>query len=95
MDTKIQVRRLVELDLRAAVATDAIEVHFQPIVDVSTRRVVSFEALARWRHRARAVSPAEFIPIVEEIGLMEDLGAAVLRRACAACAAWPTESACR
>jgi diguanylate cyclase (GGDEF)-like protein/PAS domain S-box-containing protein len=90
MDTRIQVRRLIELELRAAVANDAIDVHFQPILDVATRRIVSFEALARWRHPVRGpVSPAEFIPIVEEIGLMEDFGAAVLRRACAACAAWP------
>ncbi len=90
MDTKIQVRRLIELELRAAVANDAIDVHFQPIVDVRTRRILSFEALARWRHPIRgAVSPAEFIPIVEEIGLMEDFGACVLRRACEACCSWP------
>jgi diguanylate cyclase (GGDEF)-like protein len=90
MDTKIQVRRLVELELRIAVANDAIDVHFQPIVDVRTRRIVSFEALARWRHPVRgAVSPAEFIPILEEIGLMEEFGACVLRRACEACASWP------
>ena len=87
MDTKIQIRRLIELDLRAAVATGAIDVHFQPIVAVSTRQIVGFEALARWRHALRGcIAPAEFIPIVEEIGLMEELGAAVLRRACAACA---------
>jgi EAL domain-containing protein (putative c-di-GMP-specific phosphodiesterase class I) len=92
MDTKIQIRRLIELELRAAVATDAIDVHFQPIVSVATRQIVGFEALARWHHRLRGrISPAEFIPIVEEIGLMEDLGAAVLRRACAACAAWPDD----
>ncbi len=92
MDTKIQVRRLIELELRAAVAAGAIDVHFQPIVDVKTRKIVSFEALARWRHPARgAVSPAEFIPIVEDIGLMEEFGAGVLRRACAACAAWPED----
>jgi diguanylate cyclase (GGDEF)-like protein/PAS domain S-box-containing protein len=92
MDTKIQVRRLVELELRAAVANDAIDVHFQPIVDARSRRIISFEALARWRHPVRGpVSPAEFIPIVEEIGLMEELGAAVLRRACAACAGWPED----
>ncbi len=89
MDTKIQVRRLVELELRIAVANDAIDVHFQPIVDVRSRKIVSFEALARWRHPVRgAVSPGEFIPIVEEIGLMEEFGACVLRRACEACASW-------
>jgi diguanylate cyclase (GGDEF)-like protein len=90
MDAKIQIRRLIELELRAAVATDQIEVYFQPIISVATRRIVGFEALARW-HSALlgAVPPSEFIPIVEEIGLMEEMGAAVLRRACKACAGWP------
>jgi diguanylate cyclase (GGDEF)-like protein len=92
MDAKIQIRRLIELELRAAVATDQIEVYFQPIVSVATRRIVGFEALARW-HSALlgAVPPSEFIPIVEEIGLMEEMGAAVLMRACKACAGWPDE----
>jgi diguanylate cyclase (GGDEF)-like protein len=90
MDAKIQIRRLIELELRAAVASDGIDVHFQPIVSVATRRIVGFEALARWQSAVLgSVSPTEFIPIVEEIGLMEEMGAAVLRRACAACAAWP------
>jgi diguanylate cyclase (GGDEF)-like protein len=90
MDAKIQIRRLVELDLRAAVANDAIEVHFQPIVTVATRQIAGFEALARWNHPVRGrVSPAEFIPIVEELGLMNEFGASVLRRACVACASWP------
>jgi diguanylate cyclase (GGDEF)-like protein len=92
MDAKIQIRRLIELELRTAVATDQIEVYFQPIVSVATRRIVGFEALARWRSPLLGpVSPADFIPIVEEIGLMEEMGAAVLRRACMACAGWPEE----
>ena len=92
MDAKIQIRRLIELELRAAVATDQIEVYFQPIVSVATRRIVGFEALARWRSTLLGpVSPAEFIPIVEEIGLMEEMGAAMLKRACKACAGWPDE----
>ena len=92
MDAKIQIRRLIELELRAAVATDQIEVYFQPIVSVATRQIVGFEALARWRSTLLGpVSPAEFIPIVEEIGLMEEMGAAMLRRACKACAGWPDE----
>jgi diguanylate cyclase (GGDEF)-like protein len=92
MDAKIQVRRLIELELRAAVATEAIEVYFQPIVSVATRRIVGFEALARWRSALLGpVSPAEFIPIIEDIGLMEEMGAAMLRRACKACAGWPDE----
>jgi len=90
MDTRIQVRRLVEMELRTAVATDAIDVYFQPILDVRTRRVLSFEALARWRHPVRGpVSPTEFIPIIEDIGLMEEFGVGILRRACAACLTWP------
>jgi diguanylate cyclase (GGDEF)-like protein len=92
MDAKIQIRRLVELDLRAAVANDAIEVYFQPIVNVATRHVSGFEALARWNHPVRGrVSPAEFIPIIEELGLMNEFGASVLRRACLACSAWPED----
>src|ERR1700722_1234738 len=92
MDAKIQIRRLIELELRAAVATDQIEVYFQPIVSVATRQIVGFEALARWRSTLLGpVSPAEFIPIVEEIGLMEEMGAAMLKRACKACAGWPDE----
>ena len=92
MDTRIQVRRLLELELRAAVANEAIEVYFQPIVDVRSRRIVAFEALARWRHPLRgAVPPAEFIAILEDIGLMQEFGAVVLRRACRACADWPED----
>jgi diguanylate cyclase (GGDEF)-like protein len=92
MDAKIQIRRLIELELRAAVASDGIDVHFQPIVSVATRRIVGFEALARWQSAVLgSIAPTEFIPIVEEIGLMEEMGAAVLRRACRACAAWPDE----
>src|SRR5260370_36903616 len=89
MNATIQIRRLTELELRAAVATDQIEVYFQPIVSVATRQIVGFEALARWRSTLLGpVSPAEFIPIVEEFGLMEEMGAAILRRACKACATW-------
>jgi len=92
MDAKIQIRRLIELDLRAAVANDAIEVYYQPIINVASGRISGFEALARWNHPVRGrVSPGEFIPIVEELGLMEEFGASVLRRACAACAAWPDD----
>lgn len=92
MDAKIQVRRLIELDLRAAVANDAIELHYQPIHRVADRGIASFEALARWTHARRGrVSPAEFIPIIEELGLMEAFGANILRRACQACAKWPDD----
>jgi diguanylate cyclase (GGDEF)-like protein len=92
MDAKIQIRRLIELDLRAAVANDAIDVYYQPIVKVATSDIVGFEALARWNHPVHGrVSPGEFIPIIEELGLMEEFGANVLKRACLACASWPED----
>ena len=92
MDAKIQIRRLIELDLRSAVENESIEVYYQPIFNVSSRKISSFEALARWNHPVKGrMSPAEFIPIVEEIGLMETMGASILRRACLACASWPKD----
>jgi predicted signal transduction protein with EAL and GGDEF domain len=90
MDTRIQARRLLELELRNAVANGDITVNFQPIVDAMTRRITAFEALARWRSPTRGnVSPSDFIPLLEETGLIHEVGAAMLRRACAACARWP------
>ena len=90
MDTRIQTRKLLELELRNAVADNAITIDFQPIVNLSTGRITAFEALARWRHPTRGnVSPSDFIPILEEIGLIHEVGGMILRRACAACARWP------
>jgi diguanylate cyclase (GGDEF)-like protein/PAS domain S-box-containing protein len=85
-----QSRRTLEIDLRAAIANETIEVYYQPINDSATREIVGCEALARWDHPTRGrVSPGEFIPIAEELGLMEALGRTILRRACEACASWP------
>ena len=94
MDTRIQTRRLLELELRNAVASDDIALHFQPIVNAATHRITAFEALARWRSPARGnVPPSEFIPVLEDTGLIHDVGDMILRRACAACASWPEEIA--
>jgi diguanylate cyclase (GGDEF)-like protein len=85
-----QSRRTLEIDLRAAIANETIEVHYQPINSAATREIVGCEALARWRHPSRGyISPAEFIPIAEELGLMDELGRTILQRACEACASWP------
>lgn len=85
-----QSRRTLEIDLRAAIANETIEVHYQPINNAATREIVGCEALARWRHPTRGpISPAEFIPIAEELGLMDELGRTILQRACDACASWP------
>jgi diguanylate cyclase (GGDEF)-like protein len=85
-----QSRRTLEIDLRAAIANETIEVHYQPINSATTREIIGCEALARWRHPNRGyISPAEFIPIAEELGLMDELGRSILQRACNACAEWP------
>ena len=84
------VRRLqLEQDLRQALAADALEVHFQPQVELATGRVAGAEALARWRHAHDGhVSPPEFIGVAEETGLIVPLGAFVLDEACRQLAAW-------
>ena len=90
MNAHMQARRLMELDLRRALSAEQFELHYQPLVDLGTLRVTGFEALLRWRHPERGlVSPAEFIPLAEEIGLIGPIGEWVLRRACAEAARWP------
>jgi diguanylate cyclase (GGDEF)-like protein len=90
MDVKAQARRNLELDLRQAVATGAFELHYQPLVNLKTGRISTCEALLRWPHPQRGmISPAEFIPIAEEMGLIVEIGHWVLRRACRDCVQWP------
>jgi diguanylate cyclase (GGDEF)-like protein/PAS domain S-box-containing protein len=85
-----QNRRTLEIDLRTAIANETIEVHYQPINNAATREIIGCEALVRWNHPTRGrISPAEFIPIAEELGLMDELGRTILLRACEDCASWP------
>jgi len=92
MDVKAQARRSLELDLRQAVASGAFEVHYQPLINLKTGRISTCEALLRWHHPERGmISPAEFIPIAEEMGLIVEIGHWVLRRACLDCAQWPSD----
>src|SRR5439155_6726928 len=66
------------------------EIHYQPLVDLRSNEVAGCEALLRWRHPQRGmVSPAEFIPIAEDTGLINELGDWVLRMACNEAATWP------
>jgi diguanylate cyclase (GGDEF)-like protein/PAS domain S-box-containing protein len=92
MDRIAQKRRDMEVDLRRAFANGEFELHYQPLVDIGTDRISGFESLLRWQHPDKGmISPAEFIPIAEDIGLIVPLGEWVLREACSEAAKWPEE----
>jgi len=94
MEEKAQARRNLELDLRVALETEAFELYYQPIFNLKTKRIQACEALLRWPHRERGmVSPAEFIPVAEEMGLIVEIGNQVLYKACLECRRWPGEIA--
>ncbi len=91
MDEKLRAKRALEADLRTALDLQQFELHYQPLIDLASDKVCGFEALLRWHHPERGwVSPGEFIPVAEEIGLIVPLGEWVLRRACLEAATWPT-----
>jgi diguanylate cyclase (GGDEF)-like protein/PAS domain S-box-containing protein len=92
MDASAKARLSMHQDLRRALANGGFEIHYQPVVDLRSDEVTGCEALLRWRHPERGmVSPAEFIPVAEDTGLIGELGEWVLRTACTEAAGWPDQ----
>jgi EAL domain-containing protein (putative c-di-GMP-specific phosphodiesterase class I) len=86
----VESRRILELDLRRALANEEFELYYQPLVNLKTGRISTCEALLRWNHPIRGtVSPVDIIPVAEEMGLIFDLGRWILRKACMECMTWP------
>ena len=92
MGVRMQERRQLEMDLRRALVEGQFQLHFQPLVEVESGRIVAAEALVRWRvGGGRMILPSEFIPLAEEIGLIIPLGQWILQHACRVAATWPEQ----
>lgn len=91
MQDRMDVRSSIELGLRGAIAKGELELFFQPIYELAGLRLQRFEALIRWRHPSKGLlSPAEFLPVAEEIGLIREIGDWVVREACRQAVTWPS-----
>ena len=90
MAQTVEARRVLELDLRKALANEEFELYYQPLVHLKSGRISTCEALLRWNHPVRGtVSPVDIIPVAEDMGLIVDLGRWILRKACMECMKWP------
>jgi diguanylate cyclase (GGDEF)-like protein len=90
MAQTVEARRIMELDLRKALANEEFELFYQPLVNLKSGRITTCEALLRWNHPVRGtVSPIDIIPVAEDMGLIVDLGRWILRKACMECMKWP------
>lgn len=91
MDSEMRERRMLEMELRHAIDEGELVLHYQPLVSAESKQPSGFEALVRWNHPLRGViPPAEFIPIAEQTGIIQQIGDWTLRRACADAASWPS-----
>ncbi len=94
MEAQAQARRNLELDLRNALQNEIFDLHYQPLFNLKSQRILTCEALLRWPHTERGmISPAEFIPVAEEMGLIVEIGNQVLYKACLECRRWPGDTA--
>ena len=92
MTRDLATRREIEAELRAAIQRDELSIFFQPIVDLQTGRIRTFEALVRWFHPVKGeLRPDQFIPVAEETGVIVTLGNWITAQAAKACAAWPED----
>jgi predicted signal transduction protein with EAL and GGDEF domain len=92
MNARMTLRRDLEMDLRRAINTDQLEVHYQPVVTLQGERVTGCEALVRWHHPKKGmIPPATFIPVAEDTGLISAIGERVLWQACTDAAGWPDD----
>ena len=90
MEAEVRARRSLEMDLRRALVDGGFEVYYQPCLGLQTNAITGCEALVRWRHPQRGmISPAEFIPLAEDTGLINQLGEWVLTTACKEATSWP------
>ncbi len=90
MNQKLLERRALEADILEAIGKDQFRLHYQPQLDLASRKIVGAEALLRWHHPLRGeVSPEAFIPLAEETGLIARIGEWVLQEACRQAALWP------
>src|SRR5258708_39543593 len=92
-DAKMHARALermrLEIDMKRAIERKQIQLHYQPIISLATGHLAGFEALARWQHNGRgAISPAQFIPLAEETGLVGQLSISLFREASAQIMNW-------
>jgi diguanylate cyclase (GGDEF)-like protein len=90
MDARVKALRALEVDLRKAIVDGGFEIYYQPLINLRNNAVTGCEALLRWRHAELGmIAPAQFIPVAEDTGLIDQLGEWVLNAACAEAVKWP------